>query len=79
MAVEQPILERRVFAIQKYHCRHCGTEVMSKGIPIGWYIVKKSRGPEENLQTVAILCSMDCLILDSVHEMLQRAKNRGGY
>lgn len=61
---------------QDYWCRNesCKIVVRSKGIPFGWYIVKKSEGPEVNLKTVALACSLSCLVQDSVREMATRLR-----
>lgn len=49
----------------------------SLGIPEGWYVVKKSHGPDITLKTVSIVCSFECLLLDAAYEAstrLERAR-----
>lgn len=62
------------YAEQKYWCRNkmCNKIAFSLGIPDNWYIVKLSRGEHEKLITISIICSLNCLAMDVVHELTRR-------
>lgn len=64
---------------QTYHCRNemCKKEVVSVGIPVGWYFVRKCVVENGQLMTVAMTCSLLCLVLDATSALYdQLAKGR---
>ena len=63
----------------EYFCKPCGNKMTSTGIPSGWYIVRKSFGSRESLKTVAIVCSLQCLMLDTVTEAANRLNKVSSY
>jgi hypothetical protein len=74
---------RITFPEQDYWCRNpaCRITVRSSGIPNGWYIVKKSFGNSNRLKTIAMACSLSCLVMDSVTFVVSRLRSieaRGG-
>lgn len=65
-----------------YICRHCRVAIYSKGIPDGWYALKKSHGPDQPLKMQVIVCSFTCLLLYSaniVKSRLDSFTNERGY
>jgi hypothetical protein len=62
---------------QEYWCRNnnCGRRIVSIGVPLGWYIVKKSDGSERPLRTVAMACSLECHAQDIVRELANRVRS----
>lgn len=62
--VASEVLERPE---QLYTCRNhidCGRQMLSRGIPEGWYLIRKCVKQEGNLITIALVCSLPCLIQD---------------
>lgn len=72
-------LKMPTFPEQTYHCRNCKKSVLSQGVPIDWYIVRKSQGQNSSLRTVAILCSFSCLLQDTAYEASCRMDKQQGY
>lgn len=43
----------------------CGKKAVTRGVPEGWYIVRRSRGEHLSLTTASIVCSVQCLVVDA--------------
>lgn len=66
--------ESREYPEKEYFCRNigCDRRTWSKRLPTGWYIVSVSQGDEYSLKTVAMVCSLECLVKDTINETFAR-------
>lgn len=77
--IEYPPRQQFVLTENDYYCANtveCGKKVRTKGVPPGWYLVRKSHGPEDPLKTVAIACSVECLLLDASRHVLRILRSK---
>ena len=77
--VQETVTEVRVsYPPKMYHCRNCEKTETSQGIPREWYLIRKSDGLDV-LRTVAIVCSLACLVHDCVEELVVRSERKERY
>lgn len=77
--IEHPPRQQFVLTENDYYCANiqdCGRKIRNKGVPAGWYLVRKSHGPDDPLKTVAIACSVECLLMDASRHILKIMRSK---
>jgi hypothetical protein len=75
----QPQVQPQSTMLYCRNAKDCGKTVETHNglIPPEWYAVKRVSAQDGLLKTVAIICSLECLIKDATNVLAQRANARG--